>query len=190
MRIGKIPVMLSAAVATPEDSTFVLMYQLTTDGLIYVKDSAGVSTLVGGSTTDVPYGECAGGSGVTYTADVSPSIPAYVEGESYRIRIDTTNVITTNPTLNLDGLGAKAIKKNGTTNLAANDMVAGRIYDFVYDGTNMVLQNNQVIAKTALTAADAAVITGGGAAVLTTADKNTIDNIRTRLNEVVAALGL
>lgn len=42
--------------------------------------------------------------------------------------------------------------------------------------------------QTTLTAADAAVVPGAGAAVLTTNDKDVIDNIRTRVNQIETAL--
>ncbi|MCW5871383.1 MAG: hypothetical protein KIS61_29280 [Candidatus Eremiobacteraeota bacterium] len=44
-----------------------------------------------------------------------------------------------NPTLNVNGLGAKAIVKNGSTPLAAADIKNGQVISLVYDGTNFQL---------------------------------------------------
>lgn len=45
-RIGKIPVMAAAAVATPEDATFVLAYIDSTTGNFSVKKSTGATVSV------------------------------------------------------------------------------------------------------------------------------------------------
>ncbi len=41
--------------------------------------------------------------------------------------------------------GAKTIKKHGTVNLAAGDIVSGQVYELIYDGTNFQLPNDAVI---------------------------------------------
>jgi len=38
-------------------------------------------------------------------------------------------------TLNVNGLGAKDIKKNGSADLAANDIKSGQVVTVIYDGT-------------------------------------------------------
>lgn len=53
-----------------------------------------------------------------------------------RIRVKFTNTNTGAATINLNGYGAKAIKKSVSAALAAGDILAGGIYELVYDGTN------------------------------------------------------
>jgi hypothetical protein len=71
----------------------------------------------------------------TYAAAIS--VPSYVTGQEYRIRF--TNANTGAATLNINGLGAKSIVKNGGTALSAGDLPAGAVAELVYDGTNLQL---------------------------------------------------
>lgn len=71
----------------------------------------------------------------TYTATFSKDIfLAYFN--MLRIRVKFTNANTGASTINLNGLGAKSIKKNVSVALVSGDILAGAIYDLVYDGTN------------------------------------------------------
>jgi hypothetical protein len=82
------------------------------------------------------------GSNDTYVATLSPAITGYVTGAHYRFKANTAN--TGAATINLNGLGAKTIKKAAggiTTDLADNDIRAGQWVDLVYDGTNMQMQS-------------------------------------------------
>lgn len=82
------------------------------------------------------------GANDTYTATLSPAITAYVTGAHYRFKANTAN--TGAATINLNGLGAKTIKKAAggiTSDLADNDIRAGQWVDMVYDGTNMQMQS-------------------------------------------------
>jgi hypothetical protein len=63
--------------------------------------------------------------------NASPAV--YVAGQTFWIKINVTN--TGASTINVDTLGAKNITKNGTTALAAGDLVSGNIYAISYDGT-------------------------------------------------------
>jgi hypothetical protein len=76
----------------------------------------------------------------TYTATLDPAPSAYVTNDRYFILF--TNANTGAVTLNLNTLGAKAIRKNGSTALAAGDIAAGQIYCLAYDGTNI-----QIVGK-------------------------------------------
>lgn len=71
----------------------------------------------------------------TYTASIIPAITSYITGQ--RFFITFTNANTGAATLNLNALGAKAIKKSGTTALSSGDIAAGQTLCLVYDGTNM-----------------------------------------------------
>lgn len=80
----------------------------------------------------------ASASGTTYTCSLTPALAAYTTGHVYHVYIDV--VSTGSATLNINGLGAKTIKKrvNGfQQNIAAGDLPAGRWELFTYDGTNL-----------------------------------------------------
>jgi len=70
----------------------------------------------------------------TYTATMAPAIAAYANTQRFFIKF--TNANTTAATLNLNGLGAIAIKKNVTEALTSGDIKAGQIIPLAYDGTN------------------------------------------------------
>ena len=70
----------------------------------------------------------------TYTATPSPAITAYASGQIFAIKF--TNANTGASTINLNSLGAQAIRKNGTTALASGDIAAGQLHLLAYDGTN------------------------------------------------------
>lgn len=67
------------------------------------------------------------------TAIATPPITAYSAGQVFRFIASGAN--TTNVTINIGGLGAKAITKNGTTALVAGDIPSGAMIEIIYDGT-------------------------------------------------------
>lgn len=75
---------------------------------------------------------------------VTPS-PAYSAYLPYsRITVKVANTNTGAVTLNISGLGAIAVKKHTDSGLAAltgNELIAGSIYTFIYDGTQFQLMN-------------------------------------------------
>ena len=79
---------------------------------------------------------------VSGTADVititpSPALTAYAAGNKFSFIASGAN--TTNVTINVNGLGAKAVTKNGTTALVANDILSAMIVVVEYDGTQFQL---------------------------------------------------
>lgn len=78
------------------------------------------------------------GAADAYVITPSPVLAAYASLQSFRVKIANTN-LTTTPTLNVNGLGAKAIKTPAGGNPVAGALQAGAIVDFTYDGTNMKL---------------------------------------------------
>ena len=70
----------------------------------------------------------------TYTASITPAITAYSTSQVFQIKFSNAN--TGAATLNLNSLGAKSIKRNGTTDLLAGDIAAGQVLTLFYDGTN------------------------------------------------------
>jgi len=73
---------------------------------------------------------------------ITPS-PAYTSYSTGMRLFSITDVASTGAcTLNVSGLGPKAIKKNVSVALAANDILAGQVIQVVYDGTNFQLVSN------------------------------------------------
>lgn len=81
-----------------------------------------------------------GGSTDAYaiSLDVPPS--AYVAGMYIAFKANTAN--TGACTLNVNSVGAVAIKKNGNEDLNDNDIKSGQIVQVVYDGTNWQLMTS------------------------------------------------
>lgn len=77
------------------------------------------------------------GAADVYAVSLAPSIGAYAVGQ--KVIFKAANASTGASTLNVNALGAKAIKKNVSEALAADDILAGGIYEVVYDGTNFLL---------------------------------------------------
>jgi hypothetical protein len=94
-----------------------------------------VSEHLADETQHVPY-TISSGSTNTYAVTLNPAPTSLVAGMAIAVKINVDS--TGASTININGLGAKAIKKaNGTdvTNLKANG-----IYTLRYDGTNFILQ--------------------------------------------------
>ena len=81
----------------------------------------------------------------TITASITPSPTAYAAGQTFRFVPAGTNTTGT-VTLNINGLGAKAITKNGTVALVPGDLVGGTIFEVIYDGTQFQLKTAAVTA--------------------------------------------
>lgn len=69
----------------------------------------------------------------TYTATPAPVLAAYTTGQVFYGRFSVTNT-TTGPTLNLNGLGALTLTKNGGSALAVGDIGAGTTKELVNIG--------------------------------------------------------
>jgi hypothetical protein len=100
-------------------------------------------TLVDNLTDSVPFNEddryawpfpqvTASGTN-TYTATAAPAITAYGTGQKFQIKF--TNASSGVSTLNLNGLGAKKIFVNPTTQATTAHIVAGQISLLAYDAT-------------------------------------------------------
>lgn len=79
------------------------------------------------------------GAANTYVASMPVTLDAYRVGQRFSIYISATN--TGASTLNIDSLGARAIKLVNGLDIQAGDLTASNVYDFVYNGTNMVMQS-------------------------------------------------
>lgn len=95
--------------------------------LANIQDGTGVYVGTVGGTADV----------ITLTP--SPAITSYTSGQAFYWIASGAN--TTNVTVNVSGLGAKALTKNGSTALVANDILSGALIGATYDGTRFQLTN-------------------------------------------------
>lgn len=68
------------------------------------------------------------------TLTLAPALTQYVNGMPIYLKAAATN--TGAMTLNVNGLGAKAIKKNASEALVAGDVRSGAVITVAYDGTN------------------------------------------------------
>lgn len=73
----------------------------------------------------------------TLLGSLVPSLAAYVTGAMFSFVIANTN--TGAVTLNIDGLGAKSVLRNGTDPVQAGDLTAGNVVVVIYDGTQFQL---------------------------------------------------
>ena len=67
----------------------------------------------------------------TYIVAMNVTQVGYQEGKTYLLSFANTN--TGAATLNVDTLGAKGIKKGANVDLAASDIVVGKIYEVRYN---------------------------------------------------------
>lgn len=75
----------------------------------------------------------------TVLGTMSPTLTAYAAGQLFYFIASGAN--TGAVTLNIDGLGAKAITRDGSTALAAGDINSGEIVVVIYDGTRFQMIN-------------------------------------------------
>jgi len=81
----------------------------------------------------------------TITGTVTPTLTAYTTGQIFSFVAAATN--TTSVTLNIDGVGAKAVTRAGTTALAAGDILTGQVAIVEYDGTRFQLLDPSAFAN-------------------------------------------
>lgn len=79
-----------------------------------------------------------GGAADAYTVTPASAIVAYVSRLTV-IFAPTANNLTTTPTINISGLGTKAIKRIDGSAVVANELVSGSIYAAIYNGTEFRL---------------------------------------------------
>ena len=89
-----------------------------------------------GTAAITHYGTCSTAA-ATAAKTVALTGFALVTGARIVVKFTATNTAA-NPTLNVNGTGAKAIFYRGAA-ISAGYLAANRVYEFVYDGTNYVL---------------------------------------------------
>lgn len=80
------------------------------------------------------------GAADAYVITLALAITAYTTGMEVGCIIANAN-LTTTPTLEVNGLGTKTIKREASAALFVDDLPAGYIAIFKYDGTDMILIN-------------------------------------------------
>jgi len=115
-----------------------------TDGAMSQK---AITDLITQKTSSARYGVCS--TAAETAAKTVESAGQFILEAGSRVTIKFTNVNTANaPTLNVNNTGAKYIYANGHQLTAnSNLIVAGGIYDFVYDGTNWEMPNITNVPK-------------------------------------------
>ena len=84
------------------------------------------------------YGVASGGNNKTIS--LSPAPTSYYEGMCFAFRNKVQN---TGPvTINVNGLGARSIKKPNGNDLVSGNLKAGSVYTVRYNGTNFILQGS------------------------------------------------
>jgi len=79
-----------------------------------------------------------GGASGVYTLTPSPVITAYVAGERFNVTFNAASAATN--TINVNGLGAKALKMYSHAGVKSNAIFAlNQISDIIYDGTDFVV---------------------------------------------------
>ena len=84
-----------------------------------------------------------GGTADVITGSLTPTLLSYVTGDIFSFLVGSTN--TTNVTINIDGLGARAITVNGATALVAGSLPSGKAVQIGYDGTQFQLLTNNYV---------------------------------------------
>jgi hypothetical protein len=126
--------------------------QLTTAGKLKTGRSAFIETLIDDANAvaarvtlealGVDFPEIwAGTSGQnTYAANLSPALTSYVAGTIYFITFNLANTAAT-PSINLNGLGARTIRKYGQAAVQIGDIPQYHVGILHYTGANFILLN-------------------------------------------------
>lgn len=85
------------------------------------------------------YGECTTGASTQAKVVTIPSLTELYEGLHIYVKFTTNQTYNGVPTLNVNGLGAKNIRRTGGENAARYEWVANQILHLIYDGTYWVI---------------------------------------------------
>lgn len=99
-------------------------------------DAASIANLIAATGE---YVSSTGGTADVTTLTPSPAITAYAAGQTFKWVAVGAN--TTNVTINVSGLGAKALTKRGAVALVAGDILASHLLRATYDGTRFQLED-------------------------------------------------
>lgn len=94
---------------------------------------------LGGET--VWYGVCPTAAATQAKSAAISGITELYSGLSVRINFTYAQTYNGTPTLNINSLGAKTIKRNANKNAARYEWAAGEVLDLVYDGSSWIIVN-------------------------------------------------
>jgi len=105
---------------------------------------------VGGSGASVFYGTCATAAATAAKAVVCEEFTSadLVAGTVINVYFTTAQTYNGAPTLNVNGTGAKNVKRVGSTNAARYEWQAGEVLQFVYDGSYWMLTDGGIATTT------------------------------------------
>ena len=83
----------------------------------------------------------------TYAVSLTPAISTYAAGQLIVFKAHLAN--TGSATLNVNGLGAKSIKKQVSSDLGADDIKVGQMVTVIYDGTQFQMASPTAAAAAA-----------------------------------------
>jgi len=131
-----------------------------------------------------------GGTGDVITLTNSPAITAYASNQKFSFKAGASN--TTAATINVDGLGAKNIKKmldNALASLVANDIISGGEYEIIYDGTQFQILGlpNKTPSVGALVYLGTFTASGSATLDITSAISSTYNDYRLVLDNLLPA---
>jgi hypothetical protein len=123
------------------------------DGTLFYKDGAGAVRALDQDGQSKLLGTVTGTN--TITASANPPLTAYKTGQVFRFIAAGSNSGAT--TININGLGAKAITKLGTSALTGGELASNATAEVFYDGTQFQLTAvaNPLVAGGNVGAADA-----------------------------------
>lgn len=101
----------------------------------------------GGSSGGVAYGTCTTSGSITAKVVNSDDFGDLKKGACINVKFSYANTATS-PTMNVNGTGAKSIKKYGTTGSMEYMWYAGEVVSFVYDGTYWMMIDGGVATTT------------------------------------------
>ena len=101
----------------------------------------------------------------TITASLPAPFTAYATGQKFHFIAAATN--TGAVTINIGGVGAKSVTKQGTSALVAGDLIASAAYEVVYDGTQFQVVGAGVYAASGANADISALNFAGGVTTTT-----------------------
>ena len=110
------------------------------------------------------------GSANTYAIALAPVVTAYVAGQEFNFKAG--NASSGASTLNVNGVGAKNIKKKNDQNIAAGDIEEDAIIKVLYDGTSFQMISQLGTSAGSMTSFT---LTGDSGSNQTIADSNTMD---------------
>lgn len=129
---------------------------VATDAVAYGQLAPVIASAQSGTTS---HAATVGGTADAITAVFSPAFTVLTAKMRFRFTATGANTIV-NPTINIDSLGAKTIKKLNGVALAIGDIAgAGHVCDCVYDGTDVLLLNAAPWQTKSANVASAATVT-------------------------------